>query len=380
MAGPLEAWRNQPAVAGKKQIEQLLEDIIVDAYGEDEQLWAFRQVFEDELECPAQARFVGDEVTILEFEYAGNERVGLTARVRKPNRSIHSVAAYEIEFPAGSREALHIDAYRRWLGLEPLKGGLPKERHLDLSQPIDLVVLAVRNTNARCRLLGGDLQYTFRSGDVWKLAPGDIANVEGRKQWTHRGHLYLSGKVLGSRLDVTSLGLVPLRLEKEELWEPSGGGARLSFEMEEVVPGRAGNADPVADAYEHLQEGAREGARDILMDEVLLDLRCLGAHAGLGFCTFGWANPETAMRHFQVGVRIGELSLGSGGSEVLPWSRIGNRPFLRCIHGYGLCLWRMGRFEEAQGTFERLLWLDPGDFLGARDHLQKVRSREDWSD
>jgi hypothetical protein len=33
----------------QREIDQLLEDILVDAYGEDEQLWAFRQTFEDEV-------------------------------------------------------------------------------------------------------------------------------------------------------------------------------------------------------------------------------------------------------------------------------------------------------------------------------------------
>jgi len=32
--------------------ERLLEEILVDAYGEDEQLWAFRQAFEDEVAPP----------------------------------------------------------------------------------------------------------------------------------------------------------------------------------------------------------------------------------------------------------------------------------------------------------------------------------------
>ena len=33
----------------QEPIDRLLEEILVDAYGEDEQLWAFRQVIEDEV-------------------------------------------------------------------------------------------------------------------------------------------------------------------------------------------------------------------------------------------------------------------------------------------------------------------------------------------
>lgn len=34
------------------------------------------------------------------------------------------------------------------------------------------------------------------------------------------------------------------------------------------------------------------------------------------------------------------------------------------MQGYGLCLWRLGRWEEAEPVFERLLWLSPSDNQG----------------
>ena len=34
------------------ELDALIDEIIVDAYGDDEQSWAFRQVLEDELSCP----------------------------------------------------------------------------------------------------------------------------------------------------------------------------------------------------------------------------------------------------------------------------------------------------------------------------------------
>ena len=38
---------------GKKleALDRLVEEITVDAYGDDEQLWAFRQAFEDDVAC-----------------------------------------------------------------------------------------------------------------------------------------------------------------------------------------------------------------------------------------------------------------------------------------------------------------------------------------
>ena len=32
-------------------LDELIKEIVVDAYGDDEQLWAFRQVFEDDVDC-----------------------------------------------------------------------------------------------------------------------------------------------------------------------------------------------------------------------------------------------------------------------------------------------------------------------------------------
>jgi hypothetical protein len=47
----------------------------------------------------------------------------------------------------------------------------------------------------------------------------------------------------------------------------------------------------------------------ILMDLCDADLRCLDAHAHLGTLVFD-SRAADAVRHYEVGVRIGELSLG----------------------------------------------------------------------
>ena len=90
------------------------------------------------------------------------------------------------------------------------------------------------------------------------------------------------------------------------------------------------------------------------------DLRCLDAHSHLGNLVFDH-NPQDAIRHYEVGLRIGELSLGNDFTDLLPWGHIDNRLFLRCTHGFGLCLWRLGRFDEAERVFDRMLWMNPSD-------------------
>jgi hypothetical protein len=109
------------------------------------------------------------------------------------------------------------------------------------------------------------------------------------------------------------------------------------------------------------------------------DLRCLDAHAHLGNFVFD-STPQDAIRHFEVGLRIGELSLGDGFDGVLLWGHIDNRPFLRCIHGYGLCLWRLGHFDAAESVFDRMLWLNPSDNQGVRFLIDEVRAGAAWEE
>ncbi|HPQ42329.1 MAG TPA: cytoplasmic protein, partial [bacterium] len=85
-----------------------------------------------------------------------------------------------------------------------------------------------------------------------------------------------------------------------------------------------------------------------------------------------------ALSHYEVGMRIGELSLGENFNGVLSWGLVDNRPFLRCMQGYGLCLWRLERFDEAAAIFQRMLWLNPSDNQGIRFLIDHVNTREPW--
>ena len=63
---------------------------------------------------------------------------------------------------------------------------------------------------------------------------------------------------------------------------------------------------------------------------------------------------------------------------MLPWGLIDNRPFLRCLHGVGLSLWRLGKTREAAAAFRKMLWLNPGDNQGARFELADVEADKTW--
>ncbi len=411
-----------------RRIDALLDEILVDAYGDDEQLWAIHAVFEDRVAVPADAFVIGEPISVIGFDYDGNQRRGLTATCRRQDGGEYAVSLPDVSFPPGSEATRYVAAYRRWLGLEPLPeppapqrpghGAAgrarrkrpprkpPLRRHhategdLDLSGPVELVVLSVKQQAARCLIPGTGREISLRAR-VWRLVPGEIATVRPRKQWSYAGHPYLSGEIEASRLDVPALGLVPLGLSPTGTWDPSqeywgeegepleeclrpivAFGPRPCFKMEQVLPGEDPGdpfSDPLIEASELDAAGDREDARQLLMELLRADLRCLDAHAHLGNFAFDDL-PRDAIRHYEVGVRIGELSLEQGFSGVLPWGFIDNRPFLRCLHGYGLCLWKLGRIEEAAAVFERLLWLNPTDNQGVRFLIGPVREGEEWQE
>jgi hypothetical protein len=221
--------------------------------------------------------------------------------------------------------------------------------------------------------LGSDQVITLRVSRLWEVVPGEIVTVKPRKQWRYAGHPYLSGEIQSTRIDVEALGLVPLGLEDMGMWDPKeeywgeedepidewarpiiAHGPRPMFEMEQVLPGEDPDDpfdDPITRSNDLKDAGERAEAKKILVDLCQADLRCLDAHSHLGNFVFDHS-PQHAIRHYEVGLRIGKLSLGNDFSDVLPWGLIDNRPFLRCMHGYGLCLWRLGRFDEAERVFE----------------------------
>lgn len=212
---------------------------------------------------------------------------------------------------------------------------------------------------------------------------------------------YLSGEITASRIAVPELSLTALRLEGHGVWDPTEQywgeedeplpeyalriierGPRREYEMEQVLPGDDPDdpdGDPIIQSNDLKEQRDFVGARKILMQLLASDLRCLDAHAHLGNLMFD-GGVNDAIRHYEIGMRIGELSLGAGFDGVLPWGWIDNRPFLRCMHGYGLCLWRVGRTSEAAAVFERMLWLNPSDNQGERFNLHWIREGRAWED
>jgi len=267
--------------------------------------------------------------------------------------------------------------------------------------PVEAAVLKVGAwSTARIRILGEDEQITLRSRDVFLLAPGQIITLRIEKRWMHRGDAYASGTIERARVDVGKLGLEPLPLSGGDLvdlrdhyehvrdpdpyaplWRRLTAEPRAWYEMDGIAwgafPDGDPDGDPTSDAAELAAAGDLDGARELLMDTLLRDMRCLDAHAHLGNHLFN-RSPQRALMHYEIGIQIGELSLPDGFDGVLPWGSLYNRPFLRCLHGYALCLWRLDHTEEAIQVFERILALNPNDNQGARFCWNDARQGKTW--
>jgi hypothetical protein len=80
-------------------VDERIDEIVVDAYGEYEQLSSFRQGFEDEAGFPFRGRVVGVDVDVLAVDFDGDERRGLIA-VCPQGRARHTVSLLDVE-PVG---------------------------------------------------------------------------------------------------------------------------------------------------------------------------------------------------------------------------------------------------------------------------------------
>jgi hypothetical protein len=69
-----------------RDLDDVIETITIDCYGDDEEMGAFLQAFEDELELPFGAAVVGVAVEVVAVEHGGDVRRGLVARCRRDGR------------------------------------------------------------------------------------------------------------------------------------------------------------------------------------------------------------------------------------------------------------------------------------------------------
>ncbi len=217
---------------------------------------------------------------------------------------------------------------------------------------------------------------------------GECFDLEVAAAWRTGARRRLTGELSEIRLEIALLGLEPLTLVEVGRWDsrrdqitdlPPAPTPRTEYELERIPasgPRSAGPEPSLHRAIELWANDRRRAAHSVLGDLLRRDLRCLTAHACLGFFAFNAppdrGGPARAQRHYEAGLTIARLSVPDDFDGVLPWSRPGNRPFLRCLYGHAICLWRRGDPSGARAGFTRLCRLNPADQMAARlalDHI-----------
>lgn len=342
-----------------------------------------------EVALPADAHVIGEPVTVTQIRDPGLSRAGLLATCKRGDVA-YELSLADVVFPAGSAGASLVARYRKWLGLTPFRAlGVEVARphkvggdDIVVGNPVDLVVLACKSNALRCRLLGSAREVTLRTA-LFDEVPGSIITVTPKKQWTHARHPYLSGDVSAVRIDASVLGLVPFALHREDgphdaEGHDATGDRRPAYRLAQPATTRDDTgAELLLAAQDRIDARDYIEADELLHKVLALDLRHLDAHAMLGERNVStW--PSLALRHFEMGVAIGSLTVSEDFDGVLPWGVVENRPFLRCLHGLSRALLRSDRADDAAAALRRLLRLDPADPLGARATLTAIEAGKTW--
>lgn len=385
----------------ERDIDEALATLTRSASSDDEALRVFHARLSEAVRLPAMALLTGRRVQLVAIDYRGNTRRGITIDACEGERQF-TASILDVAIPGRSAAALTLAALKRWAGVDRDERA-PAQVDSTGTETVEACVTKVGSLHVRLRALGSRRELTYRSSGsgVLSLVPGLVVRVKPSKRWTHRGIPYITGDIVDTRVDIASLGLLPLGLERQGVWGPSDDEgyfehrslralwreitkeARIEFEMEQVLPGFDVNdvdSDPIIEAAELRARGQREEASDALSALLHQDLRCLDAHAHLGNWAFEARMLDNALGHYEVGVGLGEQALREGFLGLLPWSLIDNRPFLRCLNGLGLTLWRLNRQPAALEVFERLLRLNPRDEQGARFNWTAVHDGRTWED
>jgi hypothetical protein len=100
----------------KKQnakIEELIDDITVDCYGEDEQLSAFEVVITDAIDKHAKALHLNEPVYLVAVNFDKGLYAGLRAKITRQSQELE-VSLFDLEIDRAENEELHrlVDAYK----------------------------------------------------------------------------------------------------------------------------------------------------------------------------------------------------------------------------------------------------------------------------
>src|SRR5262245_61736911 len=119
---------------------------------------------------------------------------------------------------------------------------------------------------------------------------------------------------------------------------------------------------------EFLDRGEPEEALRCYERAIDVDPENPDAWCGRGKAAYDLGRLERADRDFRRALRFAQRELESGSEKKGRrwWADPATRPYLRALHGHGLCRFWLGAYEDAAKVFRRLLKLAPTDPLDVR--------------
>lgn len=109
-SGPARTRRSRTLSAAN--LDRLIEEAIVDASGESEQMVGFYTMLEDHLTVPFVANVLGVEVTVEAVELTDDEKI---VAVCRRGRSRQRIGILDLPIPSPPPDGAEwIEAYRRW--------------------------------------------------------------------------------------------------------------------------------------------------------------------------------------------------------------------------------------------------------------------------
>ena len=102
------------------EVDAFLNDLLVDAHDEEEQLTALEQEISDALQSAADVYVLGELMSLVGVSFDGNVRRGLVACCRRDDEREHRISLLDVAIPPQSEIHRYLAAYCRWCGVKPL--------------------------------------------------------------------------------------------------------------------------------------------------------------------------------------------------------------------------------------------------------------------
>ena len=120
------------------------------------------------------------------------------------------------------------------------------------------------------------------------------------------------------------------------------------------------------DADELIDDGYAARAKSRFKKIIDEDPEFIDAYNSLGFLEMDAGKYKKALPLLQKGFDIGNKLLPHDFAGKIIWSFLDNRPFLRSMHGLGVCHLKLGDIAKANNIFVQMLNYNPNDNQGIR--------------